>query len=83
MTEFASPAEEIAFWKEKYEDLELSFSEHKEEREQAEEELENDLLTAEEKALDFELKYEQERQEKEDLVVGFSAHESIFFAFLL
>jgi hypothetical protein len=66
---FASPAEEVAYWKLLAEEVTADFEEYKETHGQVEEELENDLLTLEEKALDFELKFEQERQEKEDLIV--------------
>jgi len=67
---FSSTEEEIEYWKSKYEETKTAFEEYKEDRAHAEEEQEIELMDLETKALDFELKYEQEKQEKDDLIVS-------------
>lgn len=57
-------------WKAQYDELLRNHEDYKESRAQAEEELENELLTAEERSVEFELKYEEEKQAKEIIMVS-------------
>lgn len=67
---FNSIEDEMKYWKEQFLELQKNHEEYKEQKEQTIEEIENEVLTLEEKALDYEIKYEQEKQDKDDLIVN-------------
>ena len=66
---FASKDEEIQYWKNLYKEVEQNYEEVLEQKRLAEEEFENEIMSMEEKSLDFEIKYEQEKNEKLDIIV--------------